>query len=168
MPGGKKRNTAGLLAHRRESVEKTRVRLHQALDRFEHRQLINLPRDSPLTVRNLAAEAEVSKDTPLSRCRKGQSGEYRFPDIVARFRALQKKLRGAPTPKSPKDRKIQELREVIKDVKEKLLAACRVNNQLDAERYEDKRRIKELEGLVTKLRREGLKVIPFDKKGKKR
>lgn len=159
------RRIAALLEQRARSAESTRLRLHQALDRFEHDQLVNLPRGMKLTVRNLAAEAEVSKDTPLSRYRGGRRGrgEYRFPDVAARFISLKEKLARRPAAGHSKDVKIQELREVIKVLREQLLLAHRVNNRLDAEVYEKTRRVRELEEHIAKVRRDNLKVIKFDK-----
>jgi hypothetical protein len=56
-----------LLKQRADSAELTRARLDGALDRFERNELTILPPGSKLTLRNLALEAAVSKDTPLSR-----------------------------------------------------------------------------------------------------
>lgn len=160
-------SVTALLEQRKSSAERTRVRLLEALDRFEQGALVNLPPGSKLTVRNLAAEAKVSKDTPLSRYPKGHlnAGEYRFPEVVAKFNLLKEKLLDRPEVQNPKDRKISELRGVIKSLREQLVLAHRVNNQLDAELYEEKRHSRDLEEQLGKLRQGSLKVVQFRKKG---
>jgi chromosome segregation ATPase len=115
-----------------------------------------------LTIRNLAAEAEVSKDTPLSKYREDhpQAGEYRFPKVEARFNTLKKKLHDGPGPENIKDRKIKELRERNEELEEQLVLSHRANNKLDTELYEKDRYIRELEEQATTLRRDSLRVLP--------
>lgn len=109
-----------------------------------------------------------SKDTPLSRYGKGhpKAGQYRFPDVAARFHKL--KAKGPPPQREidPKDKKIQELREVVRSQDEKILMLARVNNELDAENVDLKRRNKELEEQINRLRNESMKVVTFKRKGK--
>jgi hypothetical protein len=162
----KNRNIRGLLQNRHDSVEQTRILLHQALDRFEHGQLIRLSKDTKLTVRNLAEEAGLSKDTPLSRYKKDQSkaGEYRFPDVVERFNSIKSKKATKKDNGNFKDLKIRELREIIKLQDEKIELLALSINKTDTENYLLKERNKELEDLNIQLRRESLKVIPFPSK----
>jgi exonuclease VII small subunit len=152
-----------LLQQRAESSERTRLKLHQALDRFEHGQLLILPAGSKLTIRNLAQEAEVSKDTPLSRYRKDQpnDGDYRFPDIVARFNKLKARKHTRQSRNDLKEAKIQELRQLIESLQEKNLLLARANNQLDIRAVELERRCRELEEQNVRLRQECLKIVPF-------
>jgi exonuclease VII small subunit len=152
-----------LLQQRAESSERTRLKLHQALDRFEHDQLLILPPGSKLTIRNLALEADVSKDTPLSRYRKDQpnGGDYRFPDIVARFNKLKTRKPTRPSSNNLKEVKIQELRQIIESLQEKNLLLARANNQLDIRAIELERRCRELEEQNARLRQECLKIVPF-------
>lgn len=161
----RKYHFGALLQQRADSYERTRLELHAALDRFEHGQLIHTPRGSKLTLRNLALEAGgKSKDTPLSRYPKNhpRAGEYRFPDIVERYHKLKARKNLRQFNVDPKDEKIQELYQMIKSQKEDNVLLARSNNELDAENYELKRRNKELEEQLGKLRKEGLKVIKFD------
>jgi exonuclease VII small subunit len=157
------RQYKALLQQRAESSECTRLKLHQAIDRFEHDQLLILPPSSKLTIRNLALEAEVSKDTPLSRYRKDQpnGGDYRFPDIVARFNKLKTRKPTGPSSNDLKEAKIQELRQIIESLQEKNLLLARVNNQLDIRAVESERRCRELEEQNARLRQECLKIVPF-------
>jgi exonuclease VII small subunit len=152
-----------LLQQRAESSERTRLKLHQALDRFEHDQLLILPPGSKLTIRNLALEADVSKDTPLSRYRKDQpnGGDYRFPDIVTRFNKLKTRKPTRPSSNNLKEVKIQELRQIIESLQEKNLLLARANNQLDIRAIELERRCRELEEQNARLRQECLKIVPF-------
>jgi exonuclease VII small subunit len=157
------RQFEALLQQRAESSERTRLKLHQALDRFEHDQLLILPQGSKLTIRNLAQEAEVSKDTPLSRYRNDQpnGGDYRFPDIVARFNKLKARKTTRPASNDLKEAKIQELRQIIESLQEKNLLLARANNQLDIRAVELERRCRELEEQNARLRQECLKIMPF-------
>jgi hypothetical protein len=157
------RQFEALLQQRAESSEQTRLKLHQALDRFEHDQLIIIPPSSKLTIRNLALEAEVSKDTPLSRYRKNQpnGGDYRFPDIVARFNKLKARKHARPSGNDLKEAKIQEMHQIIESVQEKNLLLARANNQLDIRAVELERRCRELEEQNARLRQECLKIVPF-------
>ncbi len=157
------RQFEALLQQRAESSERTRLKLHQTLDRFEHDQLLILPPGSKLTIRNLALEAEVSKDTPLSRYRKDQpnGGDYRFPDIVARFNKLKARNTTRPSSNDLKEVKIQELRQIIESLQEKNLLLARANNQLDTRAVELERRCRELEEQNARLRQECLKIVPF-------
>jgi exonuclease VII small subunit len=157
------RQFKALLQQRAESSERTRLKLHQALDRFEHNQLLTLPPGSKLTIRNLALEAEVSKDTPLSRYRKDQqhAGDYRFPDIVVRFNKLKARKPTRPSNNDLKEAKIQQLRQVIESLQEKNLLLARANNQLDIRAVESERRCRELEEQNAKLRQECLKIVPL-------
>ena len=157
------RQFEALLQQRAESSEQTRLKLHQTLDRFEHDQLLILPPGSKLTIRNLALEAEVSKDTPLSRYRKDQpnGGDYRFPDIVARFNKLKARKATRPSSNDLKEAKIQELRQIIESLQEKNLLLARANNQLDIRAVELERRCRELEEQNARLRQECLKIVPF-------
>jgi exonuclease VII small subunit len=152
-----------LLQQRAESSERTRLKLHQALDRFEHDELLILPPGSKLTIRNLAQEAEVSKDTPLSRYRKDQpnGGDYRFSDIVARFNKLKARKTTRRSSNDLKEAKIQELRQIIESLQEKNLLLARANNQLDIRAVELERRCRELEEQNARLRQECLKIVPF-------
>jgi hypothetical protein len=154
-----------MLQQRADSSERTRVQLHQALDRFEHDQLINLPPGSRLILRNLAREAGVSKDTPLSRYRKDQpkAGEHRFADIVARFNQLKAKKMTGPSTNDLREANIQQLCETIKSLEGKMVLLARANNQLDAEAFEWKRRCRELEEENARLRLENRKVVSFSK-----
>ena len=148
-----------LLQQRADSAERTSRRLHEALDRFEQNNLTYLPKDSKLTVRNLALEAGVNKDTPLSRYprRHPNAGRYRFPDVVDRFRELiAKKVK--PPIEERKKNKIQELQEIIKNKNERELLSARVNNQLDAENVALKHRNHELEEEVVRLREENAEL----------
>lgn len=140
-----------MLRERAMSAESTRKKLDAALDRFQHNKLEKLPAGSKLTVRNLAIEAGVSKDTPLSRYPKGhqKAGEYRFPEIVRRFRKLKAK-KTVPRPNA-KD-------EIIKELKADNLKLARANNQLDAENLELKREKRELEEANAQLREENAKL----------
>ena len=157
------RQFEALLQQRAESSERTRLKLHQALDRFEHDHLLILPLDSKLTIRNLALEADVSKDTPLSRYRKDQpnGGDYRFPDIVARFNKLKTRKPNRLSNNDLKETKIQELRQIIESLQEKNLLLARANNQLDIRAVELERRCRELEEQNVRLRQECLKIVPF-------
>jgi exonuclease VII small subunit len=157
------RQFKALLQQRTESSERTRLKLHQALDRFEHDQLLILPPGSKLTIRNLAQEAEVSKDTPLSRYRKDQpnGGDYRFPDIVARFNKLKARKTTHPSSNDLKEAKIQELRQIIESLQEKNLLLARANNQLDIRAVELERRCRALEEQNARLRQECLKIAQF-------
>jgi hypothetical protein len=157
------RQFEALLQQRAESSEPTRLKLHHALDRFEHDQLLILPPGSKLTIRNLALEADVSKDTPLSRYRKDQpnGGDYRFPDIVARFNKLKTRKHTRPSGNNLKEAKIQELRQIIESSQEKNLLLARANNQLDIRAVELERRCRELEEQNARLRQECLKIVPY-------
>jgi len=157
------RQFEALLQQRAESSERTRLKLHQALDRFEHDHLLILPPGSKLTIRNLALEADVSKDTPLSRYRRDQpnGGDYRFPDIVARFNKLKTRKHTRPSGNDLKEAKIQELRQIIESLQEKNLLLARANNQLDIRAVELERRYRELEEQNARLRRERLKIVPI-------
>jgi hypothetical protein len=157
------RQFEALLQQRAESSERTRLKLRQALDRFEHDQLLILPPGSKLTIRNLALEADVSKDTPLSRYRKDQpnGGDYRFPDIVAWFNKLKARKPTRPSSNDMREAKIQELRQIIESLQEKNLLLARANNQLDIRAVELERRCRELEEQNARLRRECLKIVPF-------
>jgi hypothetical protein len=116
-----------------------------------------------LTIRNLGLEADVSKDTPLSRYRKDQpnSGDYRFPDIVARFNKLKTRKPTRLSNNDLKETKIQELRQIIGSLQEKNLLMARANNQLDIRTVELERRCRELEEQNARLRQECLKIVPF-------
>ena len=152
-----------LLKQRADSAELTRARLNGALDRFERNELTILPPGSKLTLRNLALEAAVSKDTPLSRYRADHSnaGSYRFPDIAARFRQL--KAHGTVNPSTCDSRKpkIQQLRVTIAALEEKIVLLARVNNQLDAEAGDLKQRCRELTAENARLRQQAIKAIAF-------
>ncbi|MCI0557099.1 MAG: hypothetical protein MN733_01280 [Nitrososphaera sp.] len=156
------RQFKAMLQQRADSSEHTRIELHRALDRFEHDKPINLPPSSKLTIRNLALEAGVSKDTPLSRYRKDQpkAGEYRFPDIVDRFSKLKAKKSTRPSTDDLREAKIQELRQTIEALEEKIRLLARTNNQLDAEVHEMRWRCRELEEQNVRLRRENIKILP--------
>jgi hypothetical protein len=145
---------AALLEERAESAERTGRKLSDALDRFQNHKLVNLKAGAKLTVRNLAIEAKVSKDTPFSRYRNGQAnaGEYRFPYIVD---------------KNPRDNKIRELRQLLKAKDKLLLSQARAINQLDAELYDTKNRNQELEDQLAQLIRENMKVISISARRKK-
>lgn len=153
----------GLLKQRAKSAENTCLKLHEALDRFEHHKLVRAKAGSKLTVRSLAYEASdpsgkhpISKDTPLSKYPKGhpRAGEYRFPDVVRRFR----KLTGKQEQKERKKGLIQKLRETIRNLRKHLLASARANNLLDAENVELKRRNRELEEANARLREENARL----------
>jgi hypothetical protein len=156
-----------LLTERADSAENTRMQLDQALDRFANNSLIHLPPESKLTVRNLATEAGVNKDTPLSRYPKGhpKAGNHRFPLVVKRFKKLKKKV---TPPVDTKDEDNQKLRERIKEQDLQILLSARANNQLDAENVEVKRRCDELEKDMARIRDENarlrqgnIKVVPI-------
>lgn len=157
------RQFKALLEQRVESSERTGLRLQQALDRFENGQLITLPPGSKLTIRNLALEAQVSKDTPLSRYRKDQphGGDYRFPEIVARFNKLKSEKAARSTTNNLNEAKLQELRQIVESLQEKNLLLARANNQLDARAVELERRCRELEEQNGRLRQENMKVVPL-------
>jgi hypothetical protein len=148
-----------MLQERADSTENTRKKLEQALDRFENNQLIKLPPGTKLTVRTLATEAEVNKDTPLSRYPKEHSKakQYRFPKVVARFKKLTAKKIKTP-PEDPKDKENKKLRESIKEKDEEILLMARVNNQLDAENVRLERRDQELEKEIARLRDENAQL----------
>jgi hypothetical protein len=154
------RNVQALLENRESSVNATKVRMDEALDRFEHGRLIKLPEGSKLTLRSLSVEAGVSKDTPLSKFREGhpQVGQYRFPTVVKRFREL-KKRGNKDDPENLKDKKIRELRDALAQSNREKQQLAEVNNELDAENYELRRRNKELEEQNAGLRREAFKPV---------
>lgn len=156
----KQKRIAPLLEERAASAEQTRRNLDAALDRFRHHKLIRLRKGAKLTVRNLALEAGVSKDTPLSRFPKGhpKAGEHRFPGVVARFREM--KAGPLPPPLAdPRDEKISELRQTIKTKDSQLIAQARTINRQDQDLYETRERNLELESQNAQLRREAMKVI---------
>ena len=105
----------------------------------------------------------MSKDTPLSRYRKDQpnGGDYRFPDIAARFNKLKAQKTTRPSSNDLKEAKIQELRKIIESLQEKNLLLARANNQLDTRAVELERRYRELEEQNARLRQECLKIVPF-------
>ncbi len=158
-----------LLEQRTDSARQTLLILQGALDRFEKNSQVVVPVGTKLTIRTLAQEAGVSKDTPLSRFRKGQAqaGEFRFPDVVARFHKL-KEGNGSEQPakakKRPQDKRearIHELNQSVADYKRKLLQHDRVLNELDAEVVELRERCRQLTEQNAGLRQNQLKVIPF-------
>lgn len=158
-----------MLKQRAASAESTRKKIHEALDRFEARELKRLPEASKLTIRNLAVEAEVSKDTPLIRYPKNHTlaGQHRFPDIVKRFQKLKERLSGVLKSRG-EEKEIKRLRGRIKELDQLLLLSARANNLLDAETGELRRRNKELEednarlrGENAFMRQKSLKLLPL-------
>jgi hypothetical protein len=156
---GSKRFKA-MLRERAKSARRTGTRLDKALDRFERNQLKKIPSGSKLTVRNLALEAEVSKDTPLSRYPKShkKKGKYRFPKVVVRFKELKIKLAGKPSVKERKRTESQRLRDIIKEKDEQILLSARANNVLDAKNSDLENRNRDLEKEVTRLREENARL----------
>lgn len=146
----------GMLKERADSAENTRLRLDAALARFEKGDLDVLPAGSKLTVRNLAAEAKVSKDTPLSRYPKGhpKSKDYRFPEIVSRFRKLKEKN---AKPEEKEDLVIK-LRKRNKELENQIQQSAQANNLLDAENVELLSRNRELEENNVRLREENAQL----------
>jgi hypothetical protein len=113
-----------------------------------------------LTLRNLGLEAGKDKNTAISRYREPHpnAGQYRFPDVAGRYIKLKARLANPKPSGNQKDEKIRELREAIKIKDEELLLSARVNNQLDAENSELKRKKRELENEVARLRQENMKL----------
>lgn len=171
VKGRLKGHFGALLQQRADSAEGTSRKLHEALDRFEQGKSKAVPAGSKLTIRNLAAEAGVSKDTPLSRYPKGRpgGGSYRFPSVVERFNELKLKL----TPRQAvegEEGELKRLRGRIKELERALLMSARANNLLDAETLTLKGRNIELEEDNARLRAENarlrqgsLRVLPTSK-----
>lgn len=156
---GKNSDFSALLKQRAASVENTRKKLCEALDRFESKSLQSLPAGSKLTVRSLAIEAKVSKDTPLSRYTKNHlcAGQLRFPEIAARFNNLKGKLNRYPEAQKEEKENKRHLREK-KELKKIVLLSARANNLLDAEVIAAKTRVQELEEDNSRLRDENAKL----------
>lgn len=146
-----------LLKNREQTAERTRVSLQHALDRFEHCQLLRLPEDSKLTVRNLAEEADVAKDTAFARHQKGHQheGQHRFPDVVARFAELKRKLKKRHIPKQdPRENQIAQIRERVTEMDQWIVKLNIANETLSHENYELKKKIEEIRDQNEKLRQE--------------
>jgi hypothetical protein len=148
--------TEGMLKQRADSAERTRKDLEEALDRFDKGKLQKHPAGTKLTLRTLAIESGHSKDTPLSRYRKGEpnAGEYRFPVIASRF----KKLTSKQTQDKEKETLIQRQQRRIDELKSQFLQSVRANNLLDAENVELKRRNRELEEDKVRLSEENAQL----------
>jgi hypothetical protein len=146
----------GMLRQRADAAERTRKDLEEALNRFEKGRLQKHPRGTKLTLRTLAVESGHSKDTPLSRYRKGEpnAGEYRFPTVASRF----KKLTSKQTQAKDKETLIQRLQRRIRELRTQLLQSVRANNLLDAENVELKRRNRELEEDKVRLSEENAQL----------
>jgi hypothetical protein len=151
-----------LLVERKERAEDTNKRLHQALDRFEHNRLEVIPVNSKLSLRNLAIEAGVNKDTPFSRYKKGSisAGTYRFPEVVARFKEIKAKAEGRNQKNGFKNQ-IDELRNTIHDYENKFLQQARIANQQDQRIIELEKYCRDLESQISNLRQEKSKVLKF-------
>lgn len=137
---------------KRRQSEDTRKRLDDALDRFESGKLVNLPRGQKLTRKALAAEAGVSADTPFARYRLGhpQAGQYRFPEVVWRFKLLRKKALPRNSSLSLK-KQVTELKVTNKHLGVQLRASRTVVNAQDIRIGELELRIREIEELLSEV-----------------
>lgn len=140
-----------LLKERRERAERTRITLHRALDRFESHRTVNVPVGTKLTVRTLAEEAYVSKDTPLSKHRRGQHlSQYRFPDVVERFNRIKEKSKDKKQNMSVE----RQLRNDIENLYNYTKAQAREQNRLQAELTDALKTIRALEKSNAAIRAE--------------
>lgn len=128
-----------------DELKRNQIKLSDALDRFESGNLKHLKNDAKLTILNLSIEAQLSKSTAFSKYKEGHklSGEYRFPEIVRRFREIRNaKLKF----KKNNDReKIKQLRANIKEFKRKLSASRNVVNSQDILIIELEKKVQTLE-----------------------
>lgn len=149
-----------LLIERKERAIETNKRLHQALDRFDKNCLQVIPANSKLSLRNLALEAGVNKDTPFSRYKKDsdRAGNYRFPEIVSRFEELKAKTEDRNRKNSSKNQ-IDELRNIIKDYERKFIQQARIANEQDQRIIELENNCRELESTIVKLKQDKLKIL---------
>lgn len=153
MSDKKNKRGSHLADLKKQEAEQTAEKLTKALDRFEYGGLERLPEGSKLTRLNLAKEAGVARETPFSRYRQDhpKAGEYRFPEVVERFKRLRKKGKVVPEPRPDETAK---LKAVIEELQNMLSASRYVANALDAQSIDLKRRNSELEELVSSLGKE--------------
>src|SRR5258708_70154 len=126
----RKQNIARLTDWKQAQTERTRENLNAALGRFESGKLINFRKGQKLTRLALAMEAGVAQDTPFSRYRSGHTkeGQYRFPEVVARFEALRRKLSRNTGAVSLRE-KVKELKQTNRYLSVRLEANRRVVNE---------------------------------------
>ncbi len=145
-----------MLRNRLESVERTRTRLHYALDRFQLGTLQTLPQGTSLTIRSLAVEAEVNKDTIISR---NAANHRRYEEIIKRLRELQEKLRRPRVQqRARRDDTIERLHRKIDELNELNVMQARMIDELDSKVQElerDKRQLEE------NIRAEPNKIIMY-------
>lgn len=144
-------------------VETTGVnkKLHAALDRFEQNRLEVVNPGSKLSLRSLALEAGVNKDTPFSRYKKDTPfyRKYRYPEIVSRFNEIKNKLTKETKNKTSE---IEKQKALISNYESKFLQQARVINQQDERIVELERYSRELEAQIKKLKQEALKLVKYD------
>lgn len=161
---GIEKRVQALLHNRSQSMERTRVKLHYALDRFEHGTLANLPGGTRLTVRSLAVEAGVSKDTVVSRYLAGdKKDQLRYPEILERMRGLKDKQLKHSIPKIVKKRSADEevgrLRRNMHEINELNVLQARRINDLDSENQRLRRDIEDYKKKIAMLDRDKGKMI---------
>lgn len=156
-----------LLAEREQLAASTNKRLHEALDRFEQNCLKVIPLGTKLSLRNLALEAGVNKDTPFSRYKNISvlAGNYRFPEIVARFKKLKSQVEISANKNNLKNQ-LTELRETIREYEKKFIKQCRVINEQDYRIVELETYCRELELQNSDLRKQKLNIIKFSNSNK--
>lgn len=146
-----------LLAYKQRQSEQTRLTLHLALDRFERGQCKVLAPGTKLTVRSLASEARVSKDTILARISAGrpQGGAYRFPDVVSRLKDLQATQQQARA----RARRQEKQRAVLKEKEEDNEKLRRLTVELDLALFAARRDIERLKAENARLAAENASLI---------
>jgi hypothetical protein len=153
MSDKKNKRGSHLADLKKREAEQTDEKLTKALDRFENGRLERLPDDSKLTRLNLAKEAGVARETPFSRYRQDhpKAREYRFPEVVERFKRLRKKGKVVPEPRPDET---EQSKATIAELQNMLSASRYVANALDAQNIDLNRRNGELEELVSSLGKE--------------
>lgn len=157
-----KKKIEPLLAERKKRAKETNKRLHEALDRFEIGSLLRIPVNSKLSIRNLAIEATVNKDTPFSRYKESSNlvGKYRFPSVVKRFKEIKARIELKNKKFKPQNR-IAKLQNTIRDYEDKFVKQARITNLQNQRIVELEKYCRDLENQLSILRSEKPKVLKF-------
>lgn len=117
---------AALRDYHARRIADTRVKLMEALDRMEAGNTVVLARGAKPTKTNLCREAGVNIHTLLKKI--GKTKRRRYEDVLERLAALAAEKNGGDDD-DERDRKIQELRDVVKELEaDKANMALEINN----------------------------------------